>query len=131
MKIPKGLKLSKEVIEDIDSKREKEGFNFNDWVEITYIKEFMTETGLNNQAKSLKKQLESVQNRVKYLKRNDQNRVNLLKKSLTTEIKQHMKETKIILKKRPELLDGRIRHWNNTFKKNTSKIDFMRLLGII
>ena len=131
MKIPIGLKVSKEVKDEVDRLRQEEGFNFNDWVEMTFIREKMTEKGLKNQLDLLKIQQKSAQNRLTYLKREGQNRLNLLKKSLTTEMKEHIKETKKLLKEHPEYLDGRIKLWNSTFKNDISKLDFMKLLGVI
>ena len=49
VKIQKALKISKEVYDDIDKKTRKDNFNISEWVELTYIKEFMTESAINIQ----------------------------------------------------------------------------------
>ncbi len=136
MKDRKLITLNREVTDDIERRRKEEDFNFSDWIETTYIKENMTESGLKNQVDHHKKGLKSAENRLTYLKRKHQNALNLYRKKLNQLQKEELEKTKEIIKKKPKLLDGRLRLWNNEtrFLKDNNldkltKPEFMELLN--
>ncbi len=129
--------LSREVTDDIDKRRKEEDFNFSNWIETTYIRENMTESGLKKQVNYHKKELEKAKNRVNHLKRNHKKWVTLLKRNLNNLQKTELEKSKELLKTNPNLLNGRLNLWNNEtrFKsksesKRLTKSEFMELMEI-
>ena len=125
------ITLSRDVIDDIDKRTKEEAFNFSDWVEVTYFKQNMTEEGVKIQLDFHQKQAEKLKNRLNYLKRKGQIRVNHLKRNVTKEMKEELKHSKKVIKENPAIIEGRVRYWNNKFNQNLSKGEFMRLLGLL
>ena len=135
MKDRKLVTLNREVTDDIERRRKEEDFNFSDWIETTYIKENMTESGLKNQVDRHKKGLKSAENRLTYLKRKHQNTLNLYRKRFNQVQKEELEKTKKIIKNKPKLLDGRLRLWNNEIRflmgnnlDKLTKSEFIELL---
>jgi len=119
------LKLSDEVLEDIKRRREEDGFEFQAWVEETYIKEMMSETGIKNQIIEHQKSAKILQNRLTHLKRDRQNRLLHLKREQQIELK----NAREAIKRNPEWIDGRLKLWNNMFRDSQlTKPEFMALL---
>ena len=132
------ITLSREVMDDIEKRSKEEDFNFSDWVETAYIKENLIEKGLKIQADFHKNQAKIVENRLTYLKRKRKNDLKLYKKNLNKHQKKELETTKEIIKKRPELLNGRLRLWNNETRRDcpmgdfpiVTKSEFLSLLGL-
>ena len=129
MKIQKALKLSRDVIDDIDRRKKEEDFNFSNWVEVTYIKQNMTEYGLKKSQKKHERLAKKFKNLAYALKRKRQIRLkNLLDKTVKGWLKTIL-ETREILKKSPNLINGRLKYFNNTFKTNLTMFEFKDLLN--
>jgi len=127
----KGLRLSKEILDDIERRTKDDDFIFSDWVETKYVEDFLTENGLKNKIDLLQKQTKSEQNRLTALKRNRQIWLTALKRNLTKEQKIMLKDSKRLLKESPELIEGRIKLYNNTFKENISKYQFQEMMEVV
>ncbi len=132
------ITVVREVKDDIEKKRREEDFNFSDWVETTYIKENMTENGLKLRRDFHKKQAKMAENCLTHLKRNTQNHLNLYKKKLNKLQVSELEKTKRIINKKPRLLDGRLRLWNNETRfamnnnlEKLAKPEFINLLACV
>lgn len=118
-------------MDDIDKRGREEDFNFSDWVETTYIRENLTEKGIKSQVEFHKNQAKIAENRLTYLKRKRENHLNLYKKNLNKDQKKELNITKEIIEKRPDLLNGRLRLWNNETRGNLDKLSKSEYLSLL
>lgn len=126
VKTQKGLKLSQEVITDIENYNKiNPDFNFSAWVEDNWIEQMMSEKGCLIQQKKSENSAKFWRNRADYLKRKRQNLLN----SLNAEEQNELKTAQKLLKRRPELFEGRLKLWNNTQKTKLTKGEFKNLLS--
>lgn len=125
-KIRRNITLTTEVDDDIEKKTKDEDFNFSAWVEETYIREMLTEKGLKIQQKKHENSAKKCRNLADYLKRKRQN----LLKTITADQERELKEARKVIKSRPNIVDARLRLWNNIFAEKLTKQEFIDLLNL-
>lgn len=141
VKRQKGLKLNEEVIDDIEIRSKEQNFNFNEWVERAYIREFMAISSLKNQQKFHERLAKKYKNKADYLKRKctknaDSLKVNSLimcntvKPNISRLEDNEKNHTLKIIEKYPEKLEFQLKYWNNKYKKNFTKAEFLQFLGL-
>jgi len=131
VKLQKALKLSPDVIDDITTRTDKEEFNFSEWVELTYIKTFMSEEGIQKILNFHEKKAKKYRNMLEYSAKKRQKILNNVKKGLNSDEKKFTEKSRKILQNDTSKLEARLRLWNNTFKDNKmTKSQFVGLLGL-
>jgi len=128
MKIPKGLKLTREIFEDIDNfSKINPDFVFSEWVENKWKEEKMTPNGIKNEIKKLEKIKKNLKKRAEMIKKEKEKKLN----SLSNEQLKMVKETLEVLKNKPRQIKGRLNLWNNSFPDKIITIDELKeLLGV-
>ena len=131
-KVPKSIRVDYLIADDIDWRTKELGFNFTEWVEENYMKQFLPDKMLENEIKCLEKKLEKLKKRRTRLKSKTQNHGHLYKgsfiKELNNDQKQEIINSRNIIKNNPSLLKGRVKYWNNKFNDNLSIVKFKLLL---
>lgn len=128
-KIRRLITISKEVIDDIEKKKEEGDFNFSSWIEDTYIHSFMTHEALQKRLEMYQQNVKKLENQLNYSVKKRQNHLNNLKKGLNSDERKFTEFSKKILKKSPEKLSARLRCFNNQFKHNLTKQEFLAIMG--
>lgn len=119
------ISLNKEITDDIERRIKEDNFNFSKWVEDTYIKLEMSEKGLRIQQKYHEKMSKKLRNQADFSAKKRQN----LLKNLDEAQRKELLEAKKVINNNPSFLEGRRKYWNNVFKMNLSKAEYMELLG--
>lgn len=118
MKILKGIKLSENVAVDV-TKRMRKGFNFSDWVEKSYVKEFLNEDVINNKINEYQQMIESLMIELKDFKN----------KQVSYDIGFSEEEKRYLLGVAIKLNNGYdikalLKVFNNSFKRDLGMDDF-------
>ncbi len=121
------ITVDRKIEKDIRT-RMHEGFNFSEWVEKSYFEDFLSDEGMQDQIKFHEKMAKNIRNKLDYSAKNRLNLLNKLKKGLNSDERKNTEFSKKILKKHPEKLLARLRCFNNEFKRNLTKEEFLGLM---
>lgn len=122
------ITLSNDVDDDITRRNKHEDFNFSEWVETTYIKEFMSESNLTKKIDFHKKQADILQEKLDYLKQKRADILDYFRKSKDKKVKENIELSKIVIEKHPRKFEPRLRAFNNEYETDLTRSEFMELL---